>query len=101
MALKKRTYSLPAVTLECFEHAVPSGRRSGVIANMLQEWIDRGRREQLRREAIEGCRDMSAAYLEVEQAFHPLEEELERGRVPESETRQRRARPLPHQHLLQ
>jgi metal-responsive CopG/Arc/MetJ family transcriptional regulator len=76
MALKKRTYSLPAVTLERFEHAVPLGRRSGVIANMLQEWIDRRRREQLRREVIEGCRDMSAVYLEIEQAFHPLEEEL-------------------------
>jgi metal-responsive CopG/Arc/MetJ family transcriptional regulator len=76
MELKKRTYSLPAVTLERFEHAVPSGRRSGVIANMLQEWIDRRRREQLRREVIEGCRDMSAVYLETEQAFHSLQEEL-------------------------
>jgi hypothetical protein len=60
---------------------------------MLHERIDRRRREQLRREVIEGCRDMSAVYLEIEQAFHPLEKELERGRVPESETRRRRARP--------
>jgi hypothetical protein len=44
---------------------------------VLQEWIDRRRRAQLRREVIEGCRDMSAVYLEIEQTFHPLEEELE------------------------
>jgi hypothetical protein len=35
-------------------------------------------REQLRKEIIEGCRDMADVYLEVEREYHPLEEEVQR-----------------------
>jgi predicted RNase H-like HicB family nuclease len=48
-----------------------------VMAMCLEE-LDRQRREQLRKEIIEGCRDMADVYLEVEREYHPLEEDVER-----------------------
>jgi hypothetical protein len=45
---------------------------------LLNKWIDRQRRERLRREIIEGCCDMADVYLDIEQEFHPLEEEVHR-----------------------
>lgn len=79
MGLLKRTYTLPSDTLEQFEQVVVSGQRSAVIAKLLREWLDRQRREQLRREIIEGCREMADVYLETEREYHPLEEEVQRG----------------------
>lgn len=79
MGLLKRTYTLPADTLEQFEQVVAAGQRSAVIAELLREWLDRQRREQLRREIIEGCREMAEVYLETEREYHPLEEEVHRG----------------------
>ena len=46
---------------------------------MLREWLDKQQREQLRREVIEGCREMADVYLEIEQEYHPLEEEVARA----------------------
>jgi nitrate/TMAO reductase-like tetraheme cytochrome c subunit len=39
-------------------------------------WLDEQRREQLRREIIEGCHEMADVYLEIEQEYHPLEKEV-------------------------
>jgi len=77
MTLMKRTYALPAETLAQFEQAVVTGKRSAVISNLLREWLDQQRRESLRREIIEGCQAMADVYLELEQAYHPLEAEVQ------------------------
>ena len=77
MTLMKRTYALPAETLAQFEQAVVIGKRSAVISDLLREWLDQQRRESLRREIIEGCQAMADVYLEIEQAYHPLEEEVQ------------------------
>jgi metal-responsive CopG/Arc/MetJ family transcriptional regulator len=79
MRLLKRTYTLPPDTLEQFEQVVAVGKRSAVITELLREWLDGQRREQLRREIIEGCREMADVYLETEREYHPLEEEIHRG----------------------
>jgi len=79
MPLVKRTYALPQETLEEFECAVSAGKRSAVVAELLREWVEAQRRERLRREVIEGCREMAEVYLEVEREYHPLEEEVHRA----------------------
>jgi hypothetical protein len=79
MNLTKRTYSLPSETITTFEAEVPSGRRSGVVAELVRDWLERRRRERLREEIVAGCRDMGSEYLVVEREYHPLEEEVERA----------------------
>jgi metal-responsive CopG/Arc/MetJ family transcriptional regulator len=78
MGLLKRTYALPRETIEQFEQAVKPGQRSAAIAELLRGWLETRRREQLRREVIEGCREMAETYLETEREYHPLEEEVQR-----------------------
>lgn len=92
MGTLKRTYALPAGTLEQFEKAVKPGKRSAVIAEAIQDWVDRRRRERLRREVVEGCREMAEVYLEIEREYHPLEEEVTRALDTRSQTRRDRAR---------
>jgi metal-responsive CopG/Arc/MetJ family transcriptional regulator len=70
-----RTYRLPTDTVEEFEHLVAPEQRSAIIADLLREWLEARRREQLRRDVIEGCREMAEIYLETEREYHPLEEE--------------------------
>ena len=77
MTLMKRTYALPSETLAQFEQAVATGKRSAVISSLLREWLDEQRRARLRHEIIEGCQAMADVYLEIEQAYHPLEEEVQ------------------------
>jgi hypothetical protein len=79
MALLKRTYALPPETIEQFEQTVAPGQRSAVIAELLRGWLETRRREQLRREVIEGCHAMAEIYLQTEQEYHPLEEEVHRA----------------------
>lgn len=79
MGLIKRTYVLPPDTLQQFEQEVSSGKRSAIIAELLREWLDKRQRDQLRHDVIEGCREMGEIYLEIEQEYHPLEEEINRG----------------------
>jgi len=79
MGTVKRTYALPPGVVEEFERAVGSGKRSSVIANLLQNWLVERRRAELRRQVIEGCREMADVYGELERAYHPLEEEVHRG----------------------
>ena len=92
MRLPKRTYVLPPDILQQFEQAVAAGKRSAVIAELLHEWLDKQRQEQLRRDVIEGCREMANVYLEIEREYHPLEEEVHRGLDAQPQTRRHRAR---------
>jgi hypothetical protein len=85
MALLKRTYALPPDALKEFENAVAPGKRSGVITELLQGWLEEQRRQKLRREVTEGCQVMADVYLELARAYHPLEEEVERALDAQSE----------------
>jgi hypothetical protein len=78
MRVLKRTYALPAETLEMFEMKVLRGKRSSVVSKLVRDWLDEQQREQLRADVIEGCRDMAELDLEIEREYHPLEEEVER-----------------------
>jgi hypothetical protein len=88
----KRTYVLPPETLAEFEQKVGAGKRGAVIADLLRDWLERQRREQLRREVIEGCREMGSIYQEIEREYHPLEEEVHRALDSEPPARRRRPR---------
>jgi hypothetical protein len=59
MRLLKRTYTLPAETVETFEHEVSPRQRDKVVARLLREWVDRQDRAQLRRDIIQGCHEMA------------------------------------------
>jgi len=92
MRWPKRTFALPSDILQRFEQTVIAGKRSTVIAELLHEWLDKQRQEQLRRDVVEGCREMADVYLEIEQEYHPLEEEVHHGLDAQPQTRQHRAR---------
>lgn len=79
MEMIKRTYSLPRTITKAFEKEVESGNRSAMIAELIQNWLERQHRERLRQAIIEGCREMSDVYLEIESEYHPLEEEVHRA----------------------
>ena len=79
MELLKRTYTLPAETLNEFEQTVAPGKRSSTIDAILRDWLADKRRAELRREIIEGCQAMADVYVEIEREYHPLEEEVQRA----------------------
>ncbi|MBI4612296.1 MAG: hypothetical protein HY720_01675 [Planctomycetes bacterium] len=93
MGMPKRTYSLPTDTLAEFEREVGRGRRASVIADLLRAWLEERRRVRLRREVVEGCREMADVYLEAEREFHPLEEEVQRALDSDTEKGGHRSRP--------
>ena len=78
MKLLKRTYSLPSDTIGRFERRVGPGKRSGVVKSLVERWVDEQEKGELRDQIIQGCRDMSGVYLDMEQEFHALEEETDR-----------------------
>ena len=90
MQLMKRTYTLPEDAVVLFEQVVAPGQRSAVLASLLRAWLGERRREQLQQEIIAGCQDMAAIYLEMEQAYHPLEEEVQRALDVRPKTRRNR-----------
>jgi len=73
----RRTYSVPEPLWKRFEQIVPKRDRSRVLSELVSKWIEEREKEQLRKEILEGCREMAEVYLEVEREFHPLEEEVE------------------------
>ena len=93
MTLLKRTYALPAGILEAFEKEVPAGRRSAVLGELIGGWLEERRRARLRSEVVEGCQAMAVIYRQIEQEYHPLEEEVERGPKTGTAPRRRRSRP--------
>jgi hypothetical protein len=78
MPSAKRTFTIPNDVILDFEREVPSGKRSTVVAEIIRDWLERRRLYELRREVVEGCREMELEYDSIEKEFHPLEEELER-----------------------
>jgi hypothetical protein len=85
MKLQKRTYALPPRTLKRFEEIVTSGKRSSVVAELIDTWVEEREREALRQEIIRGCQDMADIYTEIEREFHPADEALHRATVPDEE----------------
>ena len=79
MYTTKRTYSLVRETVDDFEAEVPAGERSSVVSEALRDWLETRRRQALRRDVIEGCREMADVYQEIEKAYRPLEEEVHRA----------------------
>ena len=75
MKTTKRTYALPSETIRRFEEIVEPGRRSRMLARFIDEWLAERERRALREAIIEGCRDMSDEYLEIEREMRPLSEE--------------------------
>lgn len=75
----KRTYALPESTVSRFEQAVGPGRRSGTIAELIDEYLEERQREALRRDLDEGCKAMWDEYLQVEREFRSADEELHRA----------------------
>src|SRR5262249_20445356 len=59
MGLLKRTYALPQQTLEEFERTTAPGKRSALVAQLIRDWLAQRKRERLRQEVIEGCREMA------------------------------------------
>ncbi|MBI1914499.1 MAG: hypothetical protein HYS12_07145 [Planctomycetes bacterium] len=92
MRLIKRTYVLPPHILEEFERTVSAGERSALLAQLLADWLERHKREELRQAIIEGCHEMAEVYREVEREYHPLEEEVQPALDHESPPRRPRAR---------
>ena len=78
MAWIKRTFVIPKELVRRFEAEVPKGERNAVLVNLIQEWLDRRRRAQLRHDIAEGCAAMADLYLEIEKEYHPLAEEVDR-----------------------
>lgn len=78
MRLAKRTYSLPSKTVERFERRVGPGKRSNIVNELVERWVDEQEKAEIRSQVIEGCRDMEDVYLEIEKEFHALEEETDR-----------------------
>jgi hypothetical protein len=76
MALLKRTYALPADTLEKFEQEVRSGERSAFIAGLIREWLEERERAALRDEIIAGLREMEDVILDTQREWDPLSEEV-------------------------
>ena len=79
MQTQKRTYVLPQATVEKFEQTVASGQRSAALARLIEAWLEKQKEEALEREIIEGCREMSAVYLEIQREFNPLDTEVTRA----------------------
>ena len=78
MKLQKRTYALPIDTISKFEQSVDSGKRSAVLAGLIDQYIEGCQRAALRKDLEEGCREMWDVYLETalewEQADDTLHE---------------------------
>src|SRR5947209_18372355 len=93
MSVRKRTYALPEETVAAFEKEVAPADRSSLIAELLQEWLAGREQQRLRQEIIEGCREMADVYLEIEQEYHPLEEEVQDALDTSPKPGRRRPRP--------
>ena len=79
MKLAKRTYALPHKTIEQFEITVDSGRRSGVIAELISNYLENRKREALRADIEQGCRDMWDLYRDINKEWEPTDDALHRA----------------------
>jgi metal-responsive CopG/Arc/MetJ family transcriptional regulator len=76
MSLAKRTYSLPPDLLERFEQVLAPGERSRFLAKLIGDWLAEREREALRRDLIEGCKEMAALYQEIDQEWNGASDEV-------------------------
>jgi hypothetical protein len=76
MQLQKRTYSIEQNILKAFESAVASGTRSGVVTDLIRNYLSDKEREEIRMALITGLPEMKDLYLEESKAWYPLEEEV-------------------------
>jgi metal-responsive CopG/Arc/MetJ family transcriptional regulator len=72
----RRTYSLPPDLLKRFEGRLPSGERSRLIAKLIEEWLTEQERDELRKQVIEGCKEMSGLYLEIDREWNTAADEV-------------------------
>jgi len=75
MKLAKRTYSLPPPIVQRLEKTVAPGQRSSFIAKLLEDWFARQERLEMRRQIVEGCREMKEVYLEIDREWNRSGEE--------------------------
>lgn len=61
METVKRTYARPSQTLKRFKEETTHGKCRAIIAGLIEGWIRK--REVLRHNIVEGCREMNAVYL--------------------------------------
>ena len=76
MKLAKRTYSLPPDLLERFEERLATGERSRFLAKLIEEWLAEREREELRRQVIEGCKEMGGLYKEIDKEWNSAADEV-------------------------
>jgi metal-responsive CopG/Arc/MetJ family transcriptional regulator len=74
MKLAKRTYSFPSDLLERFEGRLPSGERSKFVAQLIEAWLAERDREELRKQVIEGCKEMDGLYQEIDKEWNTAAE---------------------------
>jgi len=76
MRLAKRTYSLPPELVKQFEEYLAPGERSRFLAKLIEQWLAERQRAELRRQVIEGCKDMSGLYEEIDREWNRASEEV-------------------------
>jgi hypothetical protein len=72
----KRTYVLPPDTVARFEQHIEPGKRSAVISELIDKYLENSRREALRRDIEEGCREMWDVYLDAAQEWEATDDAL-------------------------
>ena len=76
MGLAKRTYSLPPDLVERFEQLLAPGERSQFLAKLIGDWLAEREREALRRELIEGCKEMAGLNEEIDREWNGAADEV-------------------------
>ncbi|HUJ51888.1 MAG TPA: hypothetical protein VLW25_16885 [Bryobacteraceae bacterium] len=76
MRLAKRTYLLPEEVVEKFEKVLPAGERSAFLAKLIQGWLAKKEREELRRQVIEGCAEMRTIYENIDREWEQAADEV-------------------------
>lgn len=76
------TFKLPEATLEALEQKVSPENQGTLVAALIEQWLDGQKTPSIREQYIEGLKDMEDISLELERAYHPLEEEVHRA-LPE------------------
>ena len=78
MTMAKRTYSLPAETMERFESQIAPGKRSAKVIELIEAWSIEQHRLSIRESVAAGCKDMWDDYLEIANVWEPLDREVDR-----------------------
>ncbi len=79
--LLKKTYALPSDVVAEFEKHVAPGKRGKVLGEIVREYLEERKREELRARIEEGLADKEneALYLEVEREWSHVSDELWRA----------------------